>query len=54
MWIIDVYDRNRLSLLDEQRRRIVHGGSWAGMFRRDEDDLECLFNTGVYFWTSYP
>ena len=44
-----VYDRSRLSLLDEQRHRIVHGGSWAGMFRRDEDDLEYLFNTGLYF-----
>jgi hypothetical protein len=44
-----VYDRSRLSLLDEQRHRIVHGGSWAGMFRRNEDDLEYLFNTGLYF-----
>lgn len=33
-----VYDRSRLSLLDEQRQRIVHHGSWAGVFRRTDDD----------------
>ena len=44
-----VYDRSKLSLVDEQRHRIVHGGSWAGEFRLDKDDLEYLFNTGLYF-----
>jgi hypothetical protein len=45
-----VYDRSRLSLLDEQRHQIVHRGSWAATFRRDDNDLEYLFNTGIYFF----
>jgi hypothetical protein len=45
-----LYDRSRLSRLDEQRHQIVHGGSWAGTFRRDDDDLEYLFNTGIYLF----
>ena len=44
-----VYDRDRLSQLDNQRHRLIHDGQWAELFQRNDDDLEYLYETGFYF-----
>ena len=43
------YDRDRLVRLDEERHKLVHGGRWAGLFRRNDEDLEYLYDTGFHF-----
>jgi hypothetical protein len=36
------YDRDRLVRLDEDRHKLVHGGTWGGLFRRNDEDLQML------------
>jgi hypothetical protein len=43
------YDKDRLSTLDEQRHKIVHGDGLGSRFPNVEEDLEYLHDTSMHF-----